>query len=332
MNHKKRTYGWLMAVLVTALLAAVLLGLCFGSTPLNIAQVLTGLFHPGGDGVESRILWVVRLPHVAGCALAGCALAVSGLLLQTATGNPLAGPNVIGVNAGAGFALVLGLSFAPMAYGLQPLLAFCGAFGCSLLIVFLSRQVGGGRVTLVLSGVAVSALLSAGISALRLLYPDRTQGYTAFSVGGVENVGFERMAVPALITAAVICCGAVLSPRLDLLCLGDDLASALGARVKLLRITALLLASGAAAAAVSFAGLLGFVGLMVPHMARRLTGQGSTRRLLWVSALLGACLVILADLLGRVLFAPSQLPAGIVTAVIGAPFFFGLLMQRREVL
>ena len=330
MNHKKQTYGWLMAVLGTALLAAVLLGLCFGSTPMNIAQVLDGLIHPGGETVNGRILWVVRLPHVAGCALAGCALAVSGLLLQTATGNPLAGPNVIGVNAGAGFALVLGLSFAPMAYALQPLLAFCGAFGCSLLIVFLSRRVGGGRVTLVLSGVAVSALLSAGISALRLLYPDRTQGYTAFSVGGVEGVGFDRMVVPALITLVVIVCTAVSAPRLDLLCLGDDLASALGARVKLLRTLALLLASASAAAAVSFAGLLGFVGLMVPHMARRLAGQGSTRRLLWVSALLGACLVILADLLGRVLFAPSQLPAGIVTAAIGAPFFFGLLMQRRE--
>lgn len=330
MKHKKQTYGWLMAVLVAALLAAVLLGLCFGSTPLNISQVLDGLLHPGGETVNGRILWVVRLPHVAGCALAGCALAVSGLLLQTATGNPLAGPNVIGVNAGAGFALVLGLSFAPMAYGLQPLLAFCGAFGCSLLIVFLSRRVGGGRVTLVLSGVAVSALLSAGISALRLLYPDRTQGYTAFSVGGVEGVGFDRMAVPALITLLVVACAAITAPRLDLLCLGDDLAAALGARVKLLRTLALLLASASAAAAVSFAGLLGFVGLMVPHMARPLAGQGSTRRLLWVCALLGACLVILADLLGRVLFAPSQLPAGIVTAAVGAPFFFVLLTKRRE--
>ena len=330
MNHKKRNYGWLMAALVAALLAAVLLGLCFGSTPMNIAQVLHGLFHPGDTGVESRILWVVRLPHVAGCALAGCALAVSGLLLQTATGNPLAGPNVIGVNAGAGFALVLGLSFAPMAFELQPLLAFGGAFGCSLLIVFLSRRIGGGKVTLVLSGVAVSALLSAGISALRLLYPDRTQGYTAFSVGGVEGVGFDRMAVPALITLAVILCTAVAAPRLDLLCLGDELAAGLGVRVKALRTLALLLASAAAAAAVSFAGLLGFVGLMVPHMARRMAGQGSTRRLLWAAALLGACLVILADLLGRVLFAPSQLPAGIVTAAIGAPFFFGLLMQRRD--
>ena len=330
MNHKKRTYGWLMAVLGTALLAAVLLGLCFGSTPLNIGQVLKGLLCPGSNSVESRILWVVRLPHVAGCALAGCALAVSGLLLQIATGNPLAGPNVIGVNAGAGFALVLGLSFAPMAYSLQPLLAFCGAFGCSLAIVFISRWVGGSKVTLVLSGVAVSALLSAGISALRLLYPDRTQGYTVFSVGGVDGVGFDRMAVPALITLAVILCTAFVSPRLDLLCLGDDLASALGVRVKRIRILALLMSSAAAAAAVSFAGLLGFVGLMVPHMARRMVGQGSSRRLLWVSALLGASLVILADLLGRVLFAPSQLPAGIVTAAIGAPFFFGLLMRRRN--
>lgn len=329
--HKKRlTYGWLMAVLCTALLAAVLLGLLFGSTRLTTLQVMAGLLRLETDSVVSRILWVVRLPHVAGCALAGCALAVSGLLLQTATGNPLAGPNVIGVNAGAGFAMTLGLCFAPMAYRLQPLMAFGGALGCTLLIVLVAGRVGGSKITLVLSGVAVSALLSAGISALRLLYPDLTLSYNAFSVGGVEGVGFGEMLVPALITAAVILGAAIAAPRLDLLCLGDGLAASLGVRVKRLRMLALLLASAAAAAAVSFAGLLGFVGLMVPHMARSLTGQGSTRRLLAVSAVLGATLVILADLLGRVLFAPSQLPAGIITAVIGAPFFFGLLLQRRN--
>lgn len=329
--HKKRlTYGWLMAVLGTALLAAVLLGLCFGSTKLTLNQILTGLLRQEPDSVESRILWVVRLPHVAGCALAGCALAVSGLLLQTATGNPLAGPNVIGVNAGAGFAMALGMCFAPMAFGLQPLMAFCGAFGCSMLIVFVANRVGGSKVTLVLAGVAVSTLLNACISGLRMVYPDLMVGYNAFSVGGVEGVGFGEMLLPALITAAVILGAMVAAPRLDILCLGDDLAASLGVRVRLLRVLTLLLASAAAAAAVSFAGLLGFVGLMVPHMARHMTGQGNTRKQLAVCALLGATLVLLADILGRVLFAPSQLPAGIITAVVGAPFFFILLLQRRN--
>jgi len=182
----------------------------------------------------------------------------------------------------------------------------------------------------VLCGVAVSALLNAAVSALKLLYPDISVSYNAFSVGGVEGVTFERLAVPACLTAGVLLCTALLARRLELLCLGDALASALGVRVRPLRVAALLLASVSAAAAVSFAGLLGFVGLMVPHMTRSLTGQGSLGRQLPVCALLGSTLLILADLIGRLLFAPSQLPAGIVTAVLGAPFFFVLLLQRRN--
>jgi iron complex transport system permease protein len=148
-------------------------------------------------------------------------------------------------------------------------------------------------------------------------------------VGGVAGVKLTELALPAALTLLVAVAAWLLAPRMDLLCLGDASASALGVRVRLLRTLTLLLASVAAAAAVSFAGLLGFVGLMVPHMARTLTGQGSLRKLLPVCALLGASLVVLADLLGRVLFAPSQLPAGIITAVLGAPFFFGLLLERR---
>lgn len=330
MNKKTTSYGWHLAVLITVTLAIAVLGLCLGSTALSPLQVLRGFLRLEPTSVESRILWVVRLPQVAGCALAGCALAISGLLLQTATANPLAGPNVIGVNAGAGFAMVLGLCFAPAAWRLQPLFCMVGAFGAALLIVFVAGQVGGSKVTVVLAGVVVSALLSAAISALKLLFPDLTLSYNAFSVGGVAGVKFEEMAVPALLTLAVAVAAWLLAPRIDLLCLGDPIAAGLGVRVALVRTVTLLLASAAAAAAVSFAGLLGFVGLMVPHIARLMTGQGSLRRQMPLCALLGAALVMAADLLGRVLFAPSQLPAGIITAVLGAPFFFVLLLQRRN--
>ena len=314
MSKKKRlSYGARLGMLSALLFLAVFLGLRFGSAGLSLSQVAAGLLRLEPDSVACRIVWVVRLPHVAGCLLAGCALAVSGLLLQTATGNPLAGPNVIGVNAGAGFAMVLGMCLAPMAYRLQPLWAFLGAFGCTALIVFASDRVGGSKVTVVLAGVAVSTLLSAGISLIKLLEPDLSVSYNYFSVGGVSGVTFRDLFAPALITAAVLAAAAVLAGRLNLLCLGDSLA-----------------ASPSAAAAVSFAGLLGFVGLLVPHMARKLTGSSDVRKLLPVCALLGAALVVLADLLGRVLFAPSEIPAGIVTAFIGAPFFFILLLQRRN--
>ena len=327
---KNKSFGWLMAVLAATTLAFVILGLCVGSTPLTPGQVISGLLRLDPGGVESSIRWVVRLPQVMGGALAGCALAISGLLLQTATANPLAGPNIIGVNAGAGFAMALGMCFAPMHYRLQPLFCMVGAFLAALLILFVARQVGGSKVTIVLAGVAVSALLNAAISGLKLLYPELSLGYNAFSVGGVTGVKPEELALPAVLTLLVAVTAWLLAPKMDLLCLGDAPASALGVRVRLLRMLTLLLASVAAAAAVSFAGLLGFVGLMVPHMARAMTGQGRLRRLLPVCALLGASLVVLADLLGRVLFAPSQLPAGIITALLGAPFFFGLLLKRRS--
>jgi len=172
--------------------------------------------------------------------------------------------------------------------------------------------------------------LSAGISMLKLLYPDLAVTYSYFSVGGVSGVTFEDLAVPAAIIAVVLTVAMLFSVKLNLLCLGDAIAGSLGVRVKLLRTLALLLASAAAAAAVSFAGLLGFVGLMVPHIARRIIGGGDVRKLIPVSALLGSVLVVLADLLGRVLFAPSEVPAGIITAFVGAPFFFVLLLQRRN--
>lgn len=330
MDKKTQFFSWMLAALTTLTAAAVMLGLCFGSAKLELTQVLSGLLRTDPKSTAAQILWVVRLPHVAACFLAGAGLAVSGVLLQAATGNPLAGPNVIGVNAGAGFALMLGFCFASTAFHLFPFLAFLGAFGCTMLILVVASRAGGSQVTIVLAGVAVSALLNAGISMLKLLYPELSAAYNYFSVGGVSGVTFEQLTVPAAILFLTFTIAALLSGRIGLLCLGDSLAHSLGVRVKLLRTITLLLASAAAAAVVSFAGLLGFVGLMVPHMARKCVGSNNIAKLLPVSALLGATLVILADLLGRTLFAPSEIPAGIITALIGAPFFFILLLQRRN--
>lgn len=328
--RSKRSYF----VILTAL--CILTGLCvfvclrFGSASLRFSQVWHGLLRSDPGAPETQILWSVRLPHAAGCFLAGFALALSGLLLQTATANPLAGPNIIGVNAGAGFAMVLTMALVPMAYRFVPLICSVGAFLCTLLIVFVSTKAGGSRVTIVLAGVAISTLLGAGISLLKLIDPDLAVIYHSFSVGGVSGVLFGDLALPAAIIAVCAVAATMLSGRLNLLCLGDTIALGLGVRVKALRTVALILASALAAAAVSFAGLLGFVGLMVPHMARKLLGCTDVRRLLPVCALLGAVLVMISDLLGRTLFAPSQIPAGIVTAVLGAPFFFILLLQRRN--
>ena len=332
MTKPKQSVSWqcLLALAALLTLMSAALGLCFGSVPLTLGEVARGLTSRDPAAPVRQILYIVRLPHVAACFLAGAGLAVSGVLLQTVTGNPLAGPNIIGVNAGAGFATVLGLCLAPMAYRLLPVMAFAGALACALLTVAVANSTGGSRSSIVLAGVAVSSLLSAGISMLKLLYPELSLAYNYFSVGGVSGVAFSELLLPGAMILAVFFAACALGGRLNLLCLGDSLSASLGVRVRFLRAVGLILASASAGAAVSFAGLLGFVGLMVPHMGRRLLGSADIRKLLPLSALLGASLVILADLLGRVLFAPSEVPAGIVTAFIGAPFFFGLLMNRRN--
>lgn len=316
------------AAFAALVLAAAYLGLRYGSAGLSAAQVLGGLLRAEEYAAEARIIHIVRLPHTAACLLAGAALAVSGVLLQASTNNPLAGPNIIGVNAGAGFAVVLVMSTAPLAWRITPLAAFAGAFLCTLIIVFTANRAGGSRVTIVLAGVAVSALLNAGISLIKLVEPDLSVAYNYFAVGGVSGVTFRALALPAVMIAVCFAAAMLAAKRLDLMCLDDAMLRTLGVRARVLRTFALVLASALAAAAVSFAGLLGFVGLMVPHMARRTVGS-SMRKLLPAAAMLGGAMVCFADLAGRVLFAPSEVPAGIITAFVGAPFFFVLLLKRR---
>ncbi len=329
MGKGKKHQVPVLVLLAVLFAATALLGLLLGSAPLSLREVWEGLRRTSPKAVPTLILWTVRLPRVAAAGLAGAGLAISGVLLQSATNNPLAGPNIIGVNAGAGFAMVLSMCLFPLSYRLLPVTAFAGAFACTALIVAVSQKNGGGRVTVVLAGVAISTLVNAGISFLKLRYPDMAVSYSYFSVGGLDGVRFPLLAAPALIILGCFLTAEALGARMNLLCLGDSLAAGLGVRVRLLRALSLLLASASAAAAVSFAGLLGFVGLMVPHIARGLVGA-DLRLLLPASALLGGALVIASDLLGRTLFTPSEVPAGIITAFIGVPFFFALLMQRRN--
>jgi iron complex transport system permease protein len=248
-------------------------------------------------------------------------------LLQSITGNDLAGPNIIGVNAGAGFAAILALYFAPELILLLPFGAFAGAFLTTLLILAIASRINTSRGTVVLAGVAVTALLNAGISLISLLDPDVLASYNHFSIGSLAGILPRELPIPAAIILLSLLLALLWAKRIDVLPLGDGVAASLGVRVRPLRIFCLILASASAAAVVSFAGLLGFIGLMVPHIARRMT-RGGIRPQLIFAALCGSILALLADLLGRLLFAPSELPIGIVMAAIGAPFFFYLLIRR----
>lgn len=327
---KQRTAA-LVLILCVLLFVSVLLGLMLGSVPLSASEVLGGLFGAQENSTAATIVFTLRLPRVLGALLSGAGLAVAGLLLQSATDNDLCSPNVIGVNSGAGFAVMVFLCLFPMAFDLLPLAAFVGAFVTALVVLGVSFSLGHhtSKTTVVLAGVAVGSLLSAGTSFLSQLFPDVLSSYSAFSTGGFAGLYLSDLPVPALLIVVGILAAQGLAPRLNLLCLGDELAQGLGVRVQRVRLLALMLSCALCAAVVSFAGLLGFVGLIVPHMARRVAGS-DLRVLTGVSALCGAVLVVLADLAGRTLFAPADLPAGILMAVLGAPFFLFLLFKRRR--
>ncbi|MCI8869741.1 MAG: iron ABC transporter permease [Lawsonibacter sp.] len=313
--------------LAAAAACAAVASLCAGSTALPLSQVLAVL-SGGGEGTARNIVLYVRLPRTLAALLCGAALAMGGAVIQGVLGNPLAGPNIIGVNAGAGLGAVLCSALLPASLTAVPIAAFAGALGACMLVYALARRTGASRITLVLAGVAISSMLSAGIDALSILFPDAALGANSFLIGRLSGVTLSALAAPAWLTALAGAGALAMSYELDLLSLGDEVAQSLGLSARSVRNILLTLAAVLCGAAVSFAGLVGFVGLLVPHAARFLVGS-EHKYLLGASLFLGAALVTVCDLAGRVLFAPFELPVGILLSLMGGPFFLWLLFRQR---
>lgn len=315
----------IVVILSVALVAMTFVSLSLGSTRVDPSRV----FQEGS--VDAVIVFDIRLPRTLAAIMAGAAFSVAGLLIQTASSNALASPNIIGVNSGAGFAVLVFLTFFPQLYQLLPLAAFAGALVAVSLVFLISSATR--RMTssssLILSGIAVNALFNALISTLASLEPDVMGTYSAFSVGGFASVGMDQLAPAAIIMAGCLVAVLPLAHVMDIVRLSDEIASSLGYRPQRIRIILMALACLMAASAVSFAGLLGFVGLIVPHVASFLCPGGS-RRTLTLSLLAGPVLVLVADFLGRMVMRPSELPAGVFMALVGVPFFIFLLTRRSR--
>ena len=306
---------WLVLSALTVLAAALSLGL--GSVAL-------------GDVPEAakKIMLYIRLPRTCAALLAGAALAAAGAVIQTVLHNPLASSGVLGVNSGAGFAVAVVCAIVPAAQRYTPVIAFFGALAAVLLVVALAQCTGASRMTVVLAGVAMSSIFSAGIDAVVTFVPEALGGVSDYRIGGFSGVTMARIAPAAVMIGVSLLAVLTLSRQMDVLALGSETAQSLGLSVAPVRFILLVLAAALSGAAVSFAGLLGFVGLIVPHAMRRFAGEESGP-LLAASALGGACFVTLCDLLARVLFAPFELPVGVVLAVTGGPFFLWLLFRRK---
>ena len=318
----------LIALLAGLLALSGVASLAFGAVSIPPGEVIAALLGRG-SGTTASIVLYARLPRLCGCLLAGAALACAGVIIQGVLNNPLAAPNVIGVNSGAGLATALCCALAPGAVRWTPLAAFLGALVGVLLVLFISERAGAARITLVLAGVALSSMFGAGIDAVVTFVPDALSGYTDFRVGGVKNLSMARLAPAFWVILIALLIALSLSNELDLLLLGRETAQSLGLPAKWLRLALLMVAAALAGAAVSFAGLLGFVGLLVPHIMRRLLGEDSFPLLL-SSALGGGLLLTVCDLASRFIFAPFELPLGVVLSLTGGPFFIWLLLKQRR--
>ena len=306
---------WLVLGVLTVLAAAFSLGL--GSVALSDAPE-----------AAKKIMLYVRLPRTCAALLAGAALAVAGAVIQTVLHNPLASSGVLGVNSGAGLAVAVVCAIVPAAQKYTPVIAFFGALAAVLMVVTLAQCTGASRMTVVLAGVAMSSIFSAGIDAVVTFVPEALGGVSDYRIVGFSGVTMARIAPAAVMIGVSLVAVLTLSRQMDVLALGRETAQSLGLSVGPVRFVLLVLAAALSGAAVSFAGLLGFVGLIVPHAMRRFVGEESGP-LVAASALGGACFVTFCDLLARVLFAPFELPVGVVLAVTGGPFFLWLLFRQR---
>jgi len=316
-------------LLALAFVASAGVSLCLGSQATSPAAVFEALFFPARSDI-ALIVHEIRLPRVLLAILVGACLGVAGLLLQGLVRNPLASPDVIGITGGASLAAVsfLVLGGAALGEAWLPLAALGGALSVALAIVALSGR-GLTPARLVLIGIGISAALGAATTLVLVLAADTTamQAYV-WLTGSLYAAQWREVAALAPWALMGLPLALGLARHLDALALGDDLATGLGNPVRGTRLALLLLAVALAGSAVAFAGGLSFIGLLAPHIARRLVARGHAG-LVPVTALIGALILLHADLLGRLAFLPRDLPAGIFVAGIGAPFFVYLLHRWR---
>ena len=325
MGNRKGGQKLLLAGAVLVTLAIAVLSLCLGNIhfqPTRLPAILSG-----SEGTVNRsILLYARLPRTLAALSAGAALAVSGAVLQNVLANRLASPGIIGVNAGAGLGVTLCCAAGILSGPAVSAGAFAGSLVSVICIFLFSCWINASRTTVILCGVAMNSILNAVCESITVLDTDLAMLSIDFRVGGFSAVSFSRLLPAAALIAVGLAVLFTLCNELDVLTPGDETARGLGLSAGRYRLLFLALSALLAGAAVSFAGLLGFVGLIVPHFVRRLTGNESAK-LLPLCAVSGGGFVMLCDLVSRLLFAPYELPVGILMSVAGGPVFLFLLAR-----
>lgn len=314
-------FGFLVAAIVLVALYSTITG----SVKLDIGQVLEGILG-AKDSTLHTIVWDLRLPRIIVGLIVGMCLAVSGAILQGVMKNPLADPGIIGVSAGAALMAVIIMILLPQYILLLPLAAFIGGFLTAMLIYALAWQGGSSIARIILVGVAINAVIGASMSAIMLLYSDRVQAVLPWMAGGISGVTWDQAKLLSIYGIPALILSLFAIKHIKILNLGDEIAKLLGHNVERSRFFLIVISTFLAGIAVSVSGLIGFIGLVIPHIMRMIVGN-DYRYVLPFSALAGGMFLVLTDTIARSWFDPIELPVGLLLAFLGGPFFLYILQK-----
>ncbi|WP_265938741.1 FecCD family ABC transporter permease [Bacillus thuringiensis] len=311
-----------MSLTILCLIGSIFLAISFGAKDIHLQTVWTAVLDYNPKLTQHQIIYELRLPRVIGAAVVGAAFAVAGAVMQGVTRNPLADAGVLGINAGAMFVVALSFAFFPhMPYSYLMIVSFIGAVLSTVLIFVIGSATSGGLtpMRLTIAGAVMAALLHSLSSGVAIYY-DLSQDLAFWYAGGVAGVKWEHLKFLVPIILITIIFGIVLGRSISLISMGDDVATNLGVKTKRTRILGMIIVVILAGVSVSAVGSIGFVGLVIPHIARKLVGV-NYRLIIPMSALLGAMLLVVADLGARTVNPPKELAIGIMVALVGVPFF-----------
>ncbi|MGV2984893.1 FecCD family ABC transporter permease [Microbacterium sp. AGC85] len=340
-RHRAVRFASITLGLTVVLVVTCIVSLASGQYSLSPSEIIGILLHGAGvdapwaspNASDSGVIFNIRLPRLVLGILVGAALAVAGVLMQAIFGNPLADASVVGVSSGAALGAAASLTFGLSTFGMwtTPALSFIGGLIAVFSVYFISRS--GGRtevVTLLLTGIAINAIGGAGMAFMTFLGTTSTREQIVFwQLGSLNGALWPNIAVVAPLTAVGVVIAVIVAHRLDLFALGERTARHLGVRVELLRIVVIVTVAILVCAAVAFAGIIGFVGLVIPHLMRMIIGPAHLP-LIISSAVGGALLIALADLVARTAVPLADMPIGMITSLVGGPFFLWLLVRTRR--